>query len=102
METLAPFSVTQLEKAAIVLKTIAHPLRLSIVELLTEYEELSVNTICEYLNSEQSLTSHHLNTLRSRGLVTFKRKGQNIYYSLKLKQITKVLECMQECNLDDL
>ena len=87
----------QLEKVAFILKTIAHPLRIGITELLTINEKLSVSEICEKLNSEQSLTSHHLNNMKLKGILGSKREGQNIYYYLLLKDVTKVVDCMRNC-----
>ena len=54
----------RLEKAAFVLKTIAHPLRLGIVHLLGENEAMTVTEICTEVNAEQSLVSHHLNIMK--------------------------------------
>ena len=92
----------QLEKAAFILKTIAHPLRIGIVELLTEYPELSVSDICSRLNSEQSLTSHHLKNMKSKGILGSQRNGQSILYFLKFKEVTKVIDCIRDCDPDSL
>ncbi len=101
-ELIHVFSPAQLEKVANILKAIAHPLRLSIVELLIEQEELSVNDLCKNLESEQSLTSHHLKSMKDSGVLKSERKGQNIYYSLKLNNIQKIIDCMHECDLSDI
>jgi len=93
--------VEKLDKVAFILKTIAHPLRIGIVELLTHYDKLSVNEICAQLNSEQSLTSHHLSTMKLKGVLSCTREGKNIYYSLKLKEVIKVVECIENCNTDN-
>ena len=93
-DTLKP---EQLEKAAFILKTIAHPLRIGITELLSRHEKLSVTEICEKLKTEQSLTSHHLNNMKLKGILASKRDGQNIYYFLNLKEVTTVIECMKNC-----
>lgn len=95
-------SIEQLEKVSIILKTIAHPLRISIIDLLNTHEYLSVNEICERLNSEQSLTSHHLSNMKLKGLLTSSRDGKNIYYTLKMKEVIKVLDCMENCDLDNI
>lgn len=68
---------------ASVLKTIGHPLRISIIELLSKHGELAVGEICDFLGSEQSLTSHHLNHLRLNQVVHSSRKGKQVYYSVK-------------------
>ncbi|MCP9747294.1 helix-turn-helix transcriptional regulator [Lacihabitans sp. CS3-21] len=85
------------EKAAFILKTVAHPMRLAIVELLTQNETLSVNEICEKINGEQSLVSHHLINMKLKGILQSSREGQFIHYSLKLKEINILLDCVQNC-----
>ena len=89
----------RLEKLAFILKSIAHPMRLGIVDLLTHYEQLSVNEISEKLGLEQSLTSHHLNNLKLKGILTSYREGKNIYYRLKMSEVSDAINCMEQCNL---
>ncbi len=89
----------KLEKVAFILKTIAHPLRIGIVELLTHDDKLSVNEICKKLGSEQSLTSHHLSNMKFKGILGSNRDGKNVYYYLKLKEVTKVIACMENCRI---
>jgi len=90
-------SIEKLEKAAFILKTLSHPLRLSIVDILSQHDKLSVNEICQALNSEQSLTSHHLSNMKLKGILSSSREGKNIYYNLKMKEVVKVLACMDNC-----
>ena len=89
--------VEKLERIAAILKTVAHPLRLGVVHLLEQYEELTVSSICERLDSEQSLTSHHLQTMRLKGILSSRRDGRSIYYSLKEKEVSVVIECLSNC-----
>ncbi|MCU0437478.1 MAG: metalloregulator ArsR/SmtB family transcription factor [Raineya sp.] len=77
-------------------KAIAHPTRMSIVQLLIEQEQLTVNTICEKLDLEQSLTSHHLAGMRKSGLLSSKRNGKNIYYMLSSPKIKDILNNIKE------
>lgn len=86
-----------LEKVAFVLKTIAHPLRIGIVDLLHRHEEQNVNQICGALNSEQSLTSHHLQNMKLKGILGSRREGKNIFYHLKVKEVTSVISCIEKC-----
>lgn len=90
-------SVEKLEYVAFILKTIAHPLRIGIIDLLTHNEKLCVNDICDKLNSEQSLTSHHLSNMKLKGILSSTREGKNIFYSLKLKEVIEVINCMNRC-----
>jgi DNA-binding transcriptional ArsR family regulator len=92
-----PLDQDTLEKVAFVLKTIAHPLRIGIVDLLNKHEEQSVNQICIALGSEQSLTSHHLQNMKLKGILGSRREGKNIFYHLKVKEVTSVISCIEKC-----
>ena len=72
--------IDRVEKMAFVLKTIAHPMRVGIIDLLSQNEKMSVNDITAYLGLEQSLTSHHLANLKMKGVLGSKREGKNIFY----------------------
>ena len=98
METLA-INSEKMEKVAFILKTIGHPVRLGIISLLAENEELSVNEICDKLDTEQSLISHHLNNMKLKGILSNRREGKSILYSLKLKEVLTVVSCMSKCNM---
>ncbi len=89
--------VEKLQKVANVLKTVAHPSRIAIVNMLTHTDKMSVNEICNALEAEQSLISHHLNIMRLNGILDKAREGKNIFYSLKLKELEKVMDCMENC-----
>ena len=84
-EVLNEIDNDKLEKVAFILKTIGHPLRLSIINLLSANEKITVNEICEQLDQEQSLVSHHLNNMKIKGILESTREGKKIYYSIKLK-----------------
>lgn len=87
----------KLEKAAFILKTIAHPLRIAIVDLLSQRKKMMVSDITSALESEQSLVSHHLITMKMKGVLGSERDGKKIYYHLKMKEVTGVLQCMEKC-----
>ncbi len=87
----------KLERIAYILKTVAHPLRLGIVHLLEQYPRLSVSDICDRLGSEQSLTSHHLQTMRLKGILNVKREGRSMMYSLKERDVSLIIECLENC-----
>ena len=100
METiLTGIDPKKVEKVAFILKTIGHPVRLAIIDLLIHHKELSVNDICEQLDLEQSLVSHHLNNMKLKGILESKREGKNIYYSLLLQEVATVIECMSKCQI---
>lgn len=63
------------------LKLIAEENRLKIVCLLAQ-SELCVCDIWGALNIPQNLTSHHLKALKKYGLISSRKEGLNVYYSL--------------------
>jgi ArsR family transcriptional regulator len=88
------------EKAAYILKAVAHPTRLAIIQLLDYQEKLTVNEICETLECEQSLISHHLINMKLRGILKSSKDGLNVYYSLKEYEVTKILSCIENCDFN--
>jgi len=89
--------VEKLERIAFILKTVAHPMRLGIVHLLEQYPQLSVSQICEMLGTEQSLTSHNLQNMRLKGILSVQRQGRSMLYSLKEKDVSLIIECLENC-----
>lgn len=90
-------SVEKMEKVAFILKTTAHPTRIAIVQLLAQHDSLSVNDICERLNVEQSLASHHLSGMKLKGILSSTREGKNVFYSLKMREVIDVIQCLAAC-----
>lgn len=84
----------KIERAAYVLKAIAHPLRIRIIQMLNENKELNVSAIYKNLNAEQSLISHHLINMRDKGILDIRRSGKNIYYFLADSAVSEVIECI--------
>jgi ArsR family transcriptional regulator len=95
--SIDPKEAEKLERIAYILKTIAHPLRLGIVHVLEQHPRLSVSAICEMLGSEQSLTSHHLQNMRLKGILSVKRDGRSMLYSLKERDVSLIIECLENC-----
>ena len=95
--TIDPKEAEKLERIAYILKTVAHPLRLGIVHVLEQHPRLSVSDICEMLSSEQSLTSHHLQNMRLKGILSVKRDGRSMLYSLKERDVSLIIECLENC-----
>jgi DNA-binding transcriptional ArsR family regulator len=90
-----------LNRATSMLKAMAHPLRISMLNLLKEGEELTVTQIHELLGIEQSTASHHLGILKDKGVLCSKRKGKNTYYFTKHKVLGQILDCMKTCACAD-
>ncbi len=77
------------------LKALAHPTRLQILELLKD-GELCVCKIVPELQMEQSNISRHLNILKKEGLVTSRKEGLRVYYRITDPRINDLLEASSE------
>lgn len=73
--------VPALDNAALVLRALAHPVRVRIVSLLSE-GELCVKRLEEILGVPQSSVSQHLTRLRYAGLISSERRGHLVCYRL--------------------
>ncbi len=89
----------KIERAAYVLKAVAHPLRIKIIQMLNESKELNVSTIYKNLNAEQSLISHHLINMRDKGILDIRRSGKNIYYFLVDSAISEIIDCIYKSKI---
>ena len=87
----------QFERAANMLKAIAHPMRIAIIGLLEEGTERTVTEIHENLGIEQSTTSHHLGILKDKGVLVSRREGKNTYYTLKHENLKNIINCVSMC-----
>lgn len=88
----------QLEKAAFILKSIAHPTRLAAIDFLNKKGQANVGEICAATGCEQSLMSHHLIAMKLKGILQSQKNGTSILYSLKEKQLCSVIQLMDQCN----
>ena len=94
--TLTP---EQLERAANMLKAIAHPMRIAILNHLEDGKHLTVTEIHELLGIEQSTTSHHLGILKDKGVLCSKREGKNTFYFLKHERLSSIVDCISQCTV---
>jgi DNA-binding transcriptional ArsR family regulator len=70
---------------------LSHTDRIKIVGLLKD-KEMDVNQIHEALGISQSRTSQHLKLLKYNSIVEERKEGKHVFYKLKNKNITKVME----------
>lgn len=92
--------IERVERIAFVLKAVAHPMRVGIIDLLSQKERMSVNEITAYLGLEQSLTSHHLANLKMKGVLGSKREGKQIFYFLKLKEVVDLIATLEKVKVN--
>lgn len=73
-------------RTAMILKVLAHPQRLRIVELL-EHRSMSVSDISAALGIAYNLASTYLNLMKAYGLLHSRRQGRLTYYSLEKPEL---------------
>ncbi len=83
------------EYKASVFQALAHPTRIAILEVLRE-GEMPAGAIQERLGVEQANVSQHLAILRSRQIVSSRKQGNQVFYSLRNKVLIKVLDLMRQ------
>jgi ArsR family transcriptional regulator len=72
-------------------KTLGHPVRIRILELLRD-QELTVSELQARLAIEMSSVSQQLALLRARQLVVGRKEGTNVYYSVVDRQVYELLD----------
>ena len=81
--TKVTFDNEKLQVSTEIMRALAHPLRLRILEFIDRNGKISVNNIYNTLNLEQSITSQHLKVLRLAGVVKQQKQGKYVLYSIE-------------------
>jgi DNA-binding transcriptional ArsR family regulator len=90
--------MSDLEAAAALLKAFAHPLRLAIV-LEVRDGERCVHDLVTALEAGQPLVSQHLKVLRQAGVLSGRRRGREIAYSIADEHVVHIaLDAVEHAN----
>jgi DNA-binding transcriptional ArsR family regulator len=81
------------EARAGVMKALAHPSRLYIVDELSRGERC-VHELTEAIGSDMSTVSKHLGVLKSAAIVDDEKRGSEVYYSLRMGCVVDFFGCM--------
>lgn len=87
--------VEKAREASEMLKALSHEARLLLLCILAEGEK-SVTELEQFLGERQSTVSQQLARLRLDGLVTTRRDGRAIYYSLASEDVRKILTAIYD------
>lgn len=88
-QTKVRFNSDKLNYSCNLMRALAHPLRLKILEYIDQKGETNVNKIYHQLQIEQSITSQHLKILRLAGVVLDRREGKKVYYTINYPVVAK-------------
>lgn len=78
-----------------VLKALAHPSRLLIVQELSRGERC-VCELAELVGAEMPTVSRHLALLREAGIVDDEKRGVQVFYRLKTPCVMNFFQCIAE------
>jgi ArsR family transcriptional regulator, arsenate/arsenite/antimonite-responsive transcriptional repressor len=84
------------------LKALGHPVRLGIAMRLAREPETCACDFADVFEVSQPTVSEHLRVLRNAGIVTTKRRGTQICYSLDrsaVRQIRSMLTALEPANV---
>ncbi len=71
-------------------RTLGHPARIRILELLAE-QELAVHELRDRIEIEPSNLSQQLAVLRRAGLITQRRSGSQVLYAISVQEVRDLL-----------
>ena len=83
------------EARAAIVKALAHPARLMIVDELTEHGQRCVCELTDLVGSDLSTVSRHLSILRNAGIVDSEKRGTTVNYRLRVRCIQGFFECVE-------
>lgn len=83
-----------LKKKSEMLKTIAHPMRLCILNCLMGAESCNVKTLVEKMETPQSTISQHLSKLKAFGIIEGERHGVEINYRIVNKDVVDLIHLL--------
>ncbi|HPD55793.1 MAG TPA: metalloregulator ArsR/SmtB family transcription factor [Smithellaceae bacterium] len=85
----------QYEARAKIIKAMAHPSRLLIIEELNK-KERCVSELTKMIGADASTVSKHLSILKNAGLVSDDKRGNSIFYSLRVPCIMQFTSCVED------
>jgi len=84
----------QINNVSAILKSISHPLRLSILCLLLDGEK-SVGDIQSILKTTNANISQHLSILRNQNILSTRKDANYVYNSIADQRVVKLIDTMR-------
>ncbi len=84
----------QLELRARIIKSLAHPSRLLVVQTLSDGEQC-VCCLTALIGSDMSTVSKHLALLKNAGIIQDEKRGNQVFYRLKTPCVLNFLKCVE-------
>ncbi len=90
------------QRRAEILKALAHPSRLLMVDVLNERGELCVCDLLKVVGGDQSTVSKHLSILKQSGIIDHRRDDKNSIYRLTRPWVMSFFACIEQVMKENL
>lgn len=87
--------IDALTEAAECLRTLSHPHRLRMIQMLLA-GEYTVGELAEACEIPSHMASEHLGLMKDRGLLRAERRGRRIYYQIAEPGLGSILDCIEK------
>lgn len=97
MNTTQPAKLTDLkdlQAAAECLRTLAHPVRLRMVQLLLQ-GEYTVGELAEACEIPSHMASEHLRMMQHCGFLSRRREGRRTFYQVVEPSLARIMNCVE-------
>jgi ArsR family transcriptional regulator len=92
--TKVTFQQEKLTVSTELMRALAHPLRLKILELLDQNKNIQVNQIYNTLKIEQSIASQHLRILKNAGVLVADKDGKYMHYTIDYQRVSNAVKAI--------
>ena len=90
-------SLELLEQTADMLRLLAHPHRLKVIEFLEDHKDgAPVHEIMEHVGLPHAATSQHLNQMKRVGLLCSERRAKEVLYAIADQRALTILGCIRK------
>ena len=92
--TKVTFQQEKLTVSTELMRALAHPLRLKILEFLDQNKNIQVNQIYNTLKIEQSIASQHLRILKNAGVLVADKDGKYMQYTIDYQRVSNAVKAI--------
>lgn len=92
--TKVTFQQEKLQVSTELMRALAHPLRLKILEFLDQHKNIQVNQIYNTLKIEQSIASQHLRILKNAGVLVADKDGKYMHYTIDYQRVSNAVKAI--------
>ena len=91
---MLPHTHAQYAARARIVKAMAHPTRLFVVDELSRHGQRCVHELTEMIGADMSTVSRHLLVLKNAGVISDEKRGQQVFYRLTMGCVLSFLKCV--------